>query len=446
MPAVAGFLLLSAIVFIAGDAVRTIGVRNETVRDFNDSVAEAQLALVSARRLGNLAARWNDASLNDRDQLHFDYLDVYRTLEDLFSPEGFLTRIPKSDRTKILMALKDLSYSEKLDTRRVLAAAESLIPALDSLGRSLRAHKRDAYVAYYNNVLDTTQSLDRIFAGVFFLALAGVLPLALVVGFRLDGRLKTLACRVWALAVPEGTPSQNPGSSLQSLSSGLSALDRRFREESTGGRLVDALDEERRRIARDMHDQVLTELTALTRVAEALHAENRNGESPDPGGLRNLKQGLVDLAGDIRAVIDDLYPPIIDTMGLVPALEAHVGRLQQRLGEPGLILSIEADCAKNLEPHRALAVYKIALEALGNAIRHAGADQIEIDFHRDGRDLCLTVEDNGSKVMGTAPPEFSEGRGMAGMRYRAARINGTVSWKRSRFSTGTRFEVRVPVL
>jgi signal transduction histidine kinase len=190
---------------------------------------------------------------------------------------------------------------------------------------------------------------------------------------------------------------------------------------------------------------VLTELTALGRVAEALEADARAGRTIEAGAARNIKEGLNEVAADIRAVIDDLHPPVIETLGLEAALEGHVERLRARLPDLKAGLSIEPGSAEGLSSEGALTVYRVALEALANVLRHAGADRLDVDLHRDGAALLLAVEDNGRTVAGDGAPAFAEGRGLAGMRHRAARLGGTVRIERSRFSTGTKVVLSVPL-
>lgn len=441
IPAFSALLLAAVVVVTAGVAVRAIGQHNEFVRDQNEAVADAERALWSVRRIADFASRLDHQATPD-DDLELNYLDTYRTLEYLLRPAGFLALAedrPLADAIK--QKAVTLAYRERMDAASLVSTAREMEPMLDTVRRVLWARKRDSYVDYYQTVQATVHQLNWVFVGAGAAALLGALPLAFVFGARLQRRAQGAADAAQALA----GPSVRTDDPFSDLSRALRVLGERLRDEGAGGRLVDALDEERRRIALDMHDQVLTELTQIIRVTEALEADVASGAAVGAGAARNVRDGLTDLAADIRAVIDDLYPPVIETLGLEAALEGHIERLHARFADIRIGAAIEGGCAAGLPREAALAIYRIAREGLANALRHAGADRIDVDLHRDGDTLSLGIEDNGAKVAGDGIPAFTEGRGLAGIRHRAVRLGGAARWTRSRFSSGTRLTVEVPL-
>lgn len=441
IPAFVVLLLAAGVLVTVRLTLHDIGTRSAEVKDQNEAVAEAERALWAVRRINDLGMQLQSVGEPDED-FGFAYLDTFRTLEDLVRPGGFLALAEDPHLVRTIRGhVHALAYSEPLDATVILQSAQALDPMIDGVRRSLWARKRDSYVDYYQSVQATMRQLDTLFFGATAVCLLVALPLAVAFGLRLHRRARRAAAKAGALA---GRP-ETGGDPLDDVISALTLLEARLHEEGAGGRLAEALDAEHRRIALDMHDDVLTELTALSRIADTLTADASTGTPVAPAALRNLREGMGDLAGDIRAVIDDLYPPVIETLGLASALEGQISRLQKRFADIRFAASIEPGAGQSLDRAQALSLYRAVREALANALRHSGADRIEVDMHRDGERLVLNVEDNGPRVSGDTPPEFTEGRGLAGIRHRAARLGGLASWTRSRFSTGTKLTVEVPL-
>lgn len=440
IPAFAALLLAAAIVMAVGMAMHGIGGRSESVKDQNEAVAEAERALWAVRRVAELGLQLKAIGALD-DDFGFTYLDTYRTLEDLVRPAGFLAL---AEDAKVVATIRThvdaLAYTDTLNATKILDTTRTLEPLIDGVRRALWARKRDTYVDFYRAVQAAVRQMDITFIVAGIVGLLGALPLALIFGLRLHRRTHAAASMATGIA-GSSTQIDDP---ITAINDALRALDGRIRAEGGAGRLAEALDEEHRRIALDMHDEVLTELTALSRVAETLESESVQGHPTDPSALRNLREGLNDLAVDIRGVIDDLYPPVIDTLGLASALEGQMERLQSRFPDIKFAAAIEPACTDNLGRDHALSAYRATLEAIANALRHAGADRIDVDLHKDGARLCLSVEDNGGKVTGETWTAFNEGRGMAGIRHRAARLGGHATWARSRYSSGTKLTIEIP--
>lgn len=188
-------------------------------------------------------------------------------------------------------------------------------------------------------------------------------------------------------------------------------------------RLVTAREEERRRIRRDLHDELGP---ALAGVAFGLDAA-RNILVENPSGadelLRLLKKDMQACIGDIRRLVYQLRPPALDELGLLGALEEYGERLTSR--DHGLAVSVEAPGP--LPPIPAAveaAAYRIAVEALTNVSRHAQARHclLRVDVHGGERPaLQLLVRDDGIGI--SSPPK--SGVGLSSMRERATELGGS---------------------
>jgi signal transduction histidine kinase len=205
-----------------------------------------------------------------------------------------------------------------------------------------------------------------------------------------------------------------------------------------------AQEEERKRIARELHDDTAQGLVLLCRRLDALRWDEVT-LNPGPAGwfreLRSLAQATLK---SVRRFSRDLRPPILDDLGLQPALEALVGELS---GRTGLAASIElSGTTRRLEPEVELALFRIAQEALRNVERHAEASRVTVGVAFWGDRARLAVADNGR---GFEVPRLSEtfapaGRlGLLGMQERAELVGGVLSiW--SVPGDGTRVTVEVP--
>jgi len=212
---------------------------------------------------------------------------------------------------------------------------------------------------------------------------------------------------------------------------GLSADLQRSRE-----KLVSAREEERRRLRRDLHDGLGPQLASLTMRAEAA----RDLVGTHPGRAEALLGGLIDGAqeavADVRRLVYALRPPALDALGLVGALRSHASRL-----EGGLRVEVEAP--EELPPLPAaveVAAYRIALEAMTNAARHADAKNCAVRLSLDDRAMELVVADDGRGI----GADRGAGVGLHSMRERAEELGGTFAVGPGP-AGGTRVEVRLPL-
>jgi signal transduction histidine kinase len=184
-------------------------------------------------------------------------------------------------------------------------------------------------------------------------------------------------------------------------------------------RLVVAREEERRRLRHDLHDELGPLLAAIAvQLDAATLRSRRTGGANDPllGELRVTAQ---DAIATVRRTVEDLRPPALDELGLVGAVRAKAASFTSATGPR---LTVEA--AEPLPPLPAaveVAAYRITVEALTNAIRHAEARQIATELTVTGDTLVVTVRDDGRGL----PPGATPGIGTTSMRDRADELAGS---------------------
>jgi two-component system NarL family sensor kinase len=188
-------------------------------------------------------------------------------------------------------------------------------------------------------------------------------------------------------------------------------------------RLVAAREEERRRLRRDLHDGLGPSLaTTLLRLEAARELMDR-----DPAGARSLVSQLVDQTeadiAEVRRLVEGLRPPSLDQLGLVSALRQRADKDNEAvaLGSKAPRWTVAAEDLGVLPAAVEVAAYRIAVEAVNNAVRHSGASQVTVTLRRRPDALELVIRDDGTGI----GDDRGVGVGIGSMRDRAEELGGT---------------------
>ena len=204
-------------------------------------------------------------------------------------------------------------------------------------------------------------------------------------------------------------------------------------------RLMKAQEQERIRIAGELHDGVMQEMLAVTMMLGGAKRKI-NGDSEAKATIDKVQQKLIQVGTDIRQLSHDLHPPVLQDAGLPEALRAYCEQFSAGSGIP---VSCDADdSAHDLSRGAALALFRIVQEALGNAAKHAGAKHIAVRLNRSNGLVSLVVSDDGA---GFDPSRLgtSGGLGLVMMRERAGQLNGKFEFE-SAPGRGTTITVVIP--
>jgi signal transduction histidine kinase len=206
-------------------------------------------------------------------------------------------------------------------------------------------------------------------------------------------------------------------------------------------------EEERTRIARELHDELGQALTGLKMdLAWVRDRLTLTGTTAPATVLRDKVIGMMALADATiktgRRIATELRPGILDDLGLVAALEWLAQDFQRRTGVPCDFTADREDL--NLSRKQTTALFRIAQESLTNVTRHAQATNVQVRLRTDGGDLILEVRDNGRGLAQAPEAAESASLGLLGMRERAVHLGGTVEI-RGAPAKGTQVTARIPL-
>jgi two-component system, NarL family, sensor kinase len=203
-------------------------------------------------------------------------------------------------------------------------------------------------------------------------------------------------------------------------------------------RLMKAQEQERIRIAGELHDGVMQQMLAVTMMLGT--AKRRTSDSDTKTSLDKIQDKLIQAGTDIRQLSHDLHPPILQEAGLPEALRSHCEEFSASSGIP--VACDADDAARELSRGAALALFRIAQEALANAAKHARAKRIAVRLTRSADMVSLRVSDDGigfdAGSLGTRG-----GLGLVMMRERASQLNGAFQFESSP-GRGTTIRVEIP--
>jgi signal transduction histidine kinase len=220
----------------------------------------------------------------------------------------------------------------------------------------------------------------------------------------------------------------------------------RLKEELRGqllARAINAQEDERKRISRELHDEHGQTLTGLIMNLDKM-------ESIIPSECPQLKvklekaRGLVSrLLDNVRVLTLGLRPPDLDDLGLIAAITSFV---EDRLEAVGISPRFEFKYDGNLAPLIETAIFRIVQEAINNIIKHAGAKNVFIQLLLDSKKVTLTVEDDGRGFEPNARKKDRQGSlGLLGIRERIELLGGTFTVN-SHPGEGTRLTIEIPIL
>lgn len=215
--------------------------------------------------------------------------------------------------------------------------------------------------------------------------------------------------------------------------------DRKQAEQTLAGmsrKLIEAQEQERARIGRELHDDINQKLAMLAVEIEQLQHDPSDMHSRS----QELRKQVVDISDDVQALSHELHPAKLEYLGVVAGMRSWCRELAER---QGLEINFSADVATALPPQIGVTLFRVLQEALHNATKHSGIKRVEVQFLEHPGEVHLTISDAG-KGFDIETAKQGEGLGLTTMEERVRLVNGTIVIE-SKPMGGTRIHVRVPL-
>ena len=223
-------------------------------------------------------------------------------------------------------------------------------------------------------------------------------------------------------------------------------IDKAVRERETARAILDAQESERARIARDLHDHLGQQMTALRLRLETLLA--RCDDDRTRSEIEELRRAALKIDREIGFLAWEMRPTELDVLGLEGALMSFIQEWSAQYSiEVEFHSNVDPSLAQNnpLPPNVELNLYRILQESLNNIMKHAHAQRVDVLVHRRTGEISLVIEDDGVGFeQGNGSRAASGGLGLTGMRERAALLGGALEIE-SRKGRGTTILVRMPI-
>jgi signal transduction histidine kinase len=202
-------------------------------------------------------------------------------------------------------------------------------------------------------------------------------------------------------------------------------------------RLVTAQEEERRRLSRELHDEIGQSMSAM--LVELSRVESAIADHPaQHARFASLRQIAESNVGMVRNMALLLRPPMLDDLGLIPAVKWQARETSRRTG---MRVRVIADDVDDIPDAFRTCVYRLVQEALNNCARHAHASEVVVSVIQDDEGIFFSVQDDGSGF----DPKQEKGLGFLGMEERVEKLGGALQVK-SKAGEGTLLSVRLPLI
>ena len=432
-------LLLAGLVAYTLVELPRINRENDIPRLLELTHDRVLIMIATANLLDQLTQRMI-ANPGKRDELLFDYIEQAQIYLDHAQHPNILMYASDDIQHMITTSVGQLRDPEQVDPKVAHAALLTVMPSLKKLSVAIQLQRRSTFINYRYSLRTIVSRLIN--ASLSVLVICIVLGIGLSIWGFITTRCRLAELTQRAHQVCAGNLSPYPAPTqvrdeLDQIDQCLATMTQRLIDTVTLDKILQGAEDERRRIAMDMHDGVLADLTMLTRT---LDLDSSHEKLPP---ISELRANMAVLAESIRRVIEDLHPQSLEILGLEAALRSFLQRHGSGPNSPAYHFEFDSNAESTLQPTQKIHLFRIASEAIHNVIQHAQCSRFEVSIRVVGQRLICTVEDNG---IGMPTTQKTQGHGCLNITERARTIGAQTSWSPSRFSSGTRFELSLPLI
>ncbi len=210
---------------------------------------------------------------------------------------------------------------------------------------------------------------------------------------------------------------------------------------SLSDKLITTQEQERSRIARELHDGLGQQIAALSIAVASMKRQVPEHVTVAREQMTRLQQRIASISEGVRRISHELHPAVLELAGIVPALRSHCKEFST---DNGVAVTLDAESNfENIPAEVALCLYRVAQEALQNVAKHSGAKEASVRLQHSGESVVLTVADHGRGFDADAPASHA-GLGLVSMKERARLLNGSLKISSSP-GEGATLEVSIPL-
>ena len=247
----------------------------------------------------------------------------------------------------------------------------------------------------------------------------------------------------WLFSV--ATPRVNGDGSLAGfIGSAVDVTDQKKAQEAlekVSGQLIEAQEKERRRLARELHDDICQRLAMISLKIEKATRGWGSGQSSVGDQLEQIWQHCSTLAGDVQSLSHELHPSILYNLGLATAVKSFCRDVSEQ--NDVVVDFVTSNIPNTLAREVSLSLFRVVQEALHNAVKYSGQKHFEVRLQRNDGEIELEVSDRGVGF-DAATTKDGGGLGLVSMAERIHQVNGTFNID-SQPTGGTRIKARVPI-
>jgi two-component system sensor histidine kinase DegS len=317
-----------------------------------------------------------------------------------------MERLEKAARVRLMEVSRDIKRYNEEDIRKAYLGASDLqaeVKILQSQEKQLREERTDLE-RQYKRQIDTVDKAEKLVSHV---------------GVALDYVMKN----------------------IEGINNKLEEIEARG---NLGSRIIKAQEEERRRVAREIHDgpaQSMANIVLRAEFCERLLDKDVLLAKKEIGKLKELVRKSLK---DVRKIIYDLRPMALDDLGLIPALKRYIDEFHERFGI--IVRFLPSETNMRLPNTVEVTVFRVIQEALQNVHKHSGAEEVTINLLITDMELNLSIEDNGSgfEVNKVFVNNDRDGYGLLGMKERVELLRGQLNIH-SEIGKGTEINILIPI-
>jgi len=427
-------ILLACLVAYTLFELSKINDENKLVRDSEFLSDRIQMSISSANHIRRMIVEFSTVPQMQEHELFFNYLEQIGILSDSLRDKYFQEQATAELLQLMNSTDKLLNKPEQVDQGKLDKSLKQLLDVLKYQFKIFSAQRRTIFINNYQQLIKTTSRMTTILLSGLILCIilaTGLTFWGLTITRRRLANLNQGAHQACFSDKNSLPISKDSHDEIDELGVCITNMAKRLLKIVSIKNVLAGAENERRRIAMDIHDSVLTDLTTINRSLD-----NTNNIPLSVEKIKVLRTDVDNVIASLRQTIDDLHPQVLETLGLESALRSFLERQKEIPGFPNLHFSFTNEIESILSFEEKLNIFRILIEAINNVIKHAQSDRLEVNLRIISEQLIATVEDNGIGI-NEDNTKNTMGHGCLNITERAALIGVSVQWQKSRFSTGT---------